>query len=365
MYIKKLTLKNYRNYSCEEFNFINGINILTGDNAQGKTNCAEAIFFLCTGYSPRASKDRQVIKYGENSGVISGVCQSLFGDIKIDIDFSLKKSKEIKVNGVKASKIGELMGNMNSVFFNPEDLKLIKESPEDRRRFMDISISQMSRRYFYALQKYRKILEQRNNLLKNPDREVIFETLPLWDEQLSEYAEIIIKERRNFVDKLIPYAKKAHQFITDGKETFDISFETSFDVDGGDIKKSLLYELTSRYEKDIIIGHTSVGPHRDDLKIKVNGEDVRIYGSQGQQRTSAITLKLAELEIFNERFKEYPILILDDALSELDKSRRNKLIERLNGIQTIITCTELTDDLKEILNVNHIKIENGNIKRVE
>lgn len=362
MYIKNLTLQNYRNYDNGVFEFSNGINILTGDNAQGKTNCAEAIFYLCTGYSPRATRDKQVIKYGEDLAVISGVATSSYGDVKIEIKFSDKKNKEIKVNGVPIKKIGELMGNLNSVFFNPEELKLIKESPEDRRRFMDISLSQMSKRYFYALQKYRKIVEQRNDLLKNPDRETVYETLPLWDSQLVEYAEIIIKERLEFIKLLKPFANEAHNYITGGNESLEISLDSGYLEDEDNIRECLLKALSERVEKDIILGYTGVGPHRDDIKIKISGEDVRIYGSQGQQRTSAISLKLAELEIFKKRFNEYPVLILDDAFSELDSKRRARLIDRVKNIQTIITCTELTDELKGIENVKHFVIEKGKIE---
>ena len=361
MYIEKLTLKNYRNYKHSEFEFINGINILVGDNAQGKTNCAEAIFYLCTGYSPRATKDKQLIKTGENEFEISCNAISRYGKVGVDIKYNNKSEKDIKINGVPIKKIGELMGNVNSVFFNPSELKLIQQSPEDRRRFMDIDISQMSRTYFYALQQYRKILEQRNNLLKSSDKEVIYETLPLWDEQLCTYAEIIINERKEFISKLYPYANNAHNFLTSGNENLDISYDLSYVEGYESAKESLKLALYERYEKDIILGYTSVGPHRDDIKIKLNDIDVRIYGSQGQQRTSAISLKLAELEIFNEKFNEYPVLILDDALSELDKTRRSKLLEKVSGLQTIITCTDYLDELSSDANVKYFNVKNGEI----
>ena len=363
MYIKNLTLQNYRNYENASFQFSNGINILTGDNAQGKTNCAEAIFYLCTGYSPRATRDKQVIKYGEDSAVISGVATSSYGDVKIEIKFSDKKNKEIKVNGVPIKKIGELMGNLNSVFFNPEELKLIKESPEDRRRFMDISISQMNRNYFYALQKYRKVLEQRNDLLKSQDKNVIYETLPFWDIELCKWAEVIILERQNFLKELSPLAEKVHNEITGGAESLTVQPEYSCEfLEGENIANTLKSALLGRLEKDIILGYTGVGPHRDDVKIKVNGEDVRVYGSQGQQRTSALSLKLAELEIFKNKFGEYPVLILDDAFSELDKKRRLNLLNYLNGVQIIITCTDVENEMLSS-NVNHkiFNIENGRI----
>ena len=375
MFIKNLILKNYRNYEYQEFDFCEGVNILTGDNAQGKTNCAEAIFYLCTGYSPRATRDKQVIKYGQDTAKIKGAATSNYGNVSVELNFFNNANKTIKINGVPVKKIGELMGNINSVFFNPGELKLIQESPEDRRRFMDISLSQMSKRYFYALQKYRKVLEERNNLLKSSDKQSIYQTLSFWDEQLASYAEIIIKERLNFVETLVPLAKKAHGFITNNQEDISISLEATYldeeDEFLGvptshlekDVKKCLLLALTKRIEKDIALGYTSVGPHRDDLKIKINGEDVRLYASQGQQRTSALSLKLAELEVFKDRFNEYPVLILDDAFSELDKSRRARLLTYVKGVQTIITCTDVTTDMLvndgvKIFNIKNGKIEN-------
>ncbi len=364
MFIKSLSLKNYRNYASENIEFINGINILTGNNAQGKTNLAEAIFYLCTGYSPRATRDKQVIKYGEESASINGKAQSKFGEVEVSVDFFQNKEKLVKVNGVKINKIGEIMGNINSVFFNPTELKLIKESPEDRRRFMDIAISQMSKKYFYALQKYKKVLEQRNLLLKSNDSFVINETLPLWDIKLSEYAETIIKERLDFIKNLTPFTKKIHSFITDNNEDIVLELETPYLQEDTCIKESLILALSQRVEKDIALGYTTIGPHRDDLKIRLNGEDVKIYGSQGQQRTCALSLKLSELEVFNQRFNEYPILILDDALSELDKNRRKKLLELIKDNQTIITCTEMQDDITFLNEVKIFKISSGKVEEI-
>ncbi len=356
MYIKKLTLQNFRNYENAVFEFQDGINILVGENAQGKTNSAEAVFYLCTGYSPRATKDRQVVKYGEKSAKITGVCQSRYGLVEVGIDFMLTK-KEVTVNGVKLNKIGELMGNINSVFFNPGELKLIQQSPEDRRRFMDISLSQSDRQYFYTLQKYRKILEQRNDLLKSEDREVIDETLPLWDRELASCAVEIIEKRKKFIDSISPFANEYHEYISGGDE-IELNLETPHYTGGG--VEELLSAYAERVEKDIILGYTTVGPHRDDIKIKVKGEDVRVYGSQGQQRTAALSLKLAEVKYFNSLFSEYPVLILDDALSELDVGRRKRLIDLLSGFQTIITLTEIPEELKGV-NAKIFNIKNGKV----
>ena len=361
MFIEKLILNNYRNYSYSEFNFSSGMNVLTGGNAQGKTNCAEAIFYLCTGYSPKATKDKQVIKYGEKSATIKGVANASYGQVTVEITFNEKGKKDIKVNGAKIAKMGEFIGNINAVFFNPSELKLIQESPEDRRRFMDISLSQMSKSYFYALQKYNNVLTQRNNLLKNQDKEVIFETLPFWDIKLCEYASKIIVERQKFIQKLLPICKEKHSILTNGREDVEVTLESAFLGSEEEIYNALLLELKSRYEKDIILGYTTIGPHRDDLKIKINGEDVKIYGSQGQQRTCALSLKLAELEIFYQTFNEYPLLILDDAFSELDKDRRRQLIKVTKGIQTIITCTELTDEMLADQDIKIFNINDGRI----
>lgn len=360
MYIKKLTLKNYRNYKSSEFKFINGINILVGMNAQGKTNAAEAVFYLCTGYSPRATRDKQLILNGEKSANAKIEAETRFGSVSVEAEIG-EGGKDIKVNGVKIARAGELMGNVNSVFFNPGELKLIQESPEDRRRFMDVAISQMNKNYFYALQKYRKVLDQRGDLLKSDDKEVIYETLPFWDEKLCEYAGVIIKERVDFIKDLKPLFIGAMASVTGGDEKVSLTHEAAYlsaadedALDNGsgadnygdeltatDYSRILYNVLQNRVDKDIKLGYTGAGPHRDDLKIKINGADVRIYGSQGQQRTASLALKLAELEIFKAKFNEYPVLILDDAFSELDKTRRERLVERVKNLQTIITVTDL------------------------
>ncbi len=362
MVIKQLKLKNFRNYDEEEFSFSDGVNIISGANAQGKTNCAEAIFYLCTGYSPRAGRDKQLISAGADKGSVFGEAVSAFGKITVDIALFNDKNKEIKVNGVPISKVGELFGNVNSVFFNPAELKLIQEAPEDRRRFLDISLSQMSSKYFYALQKYKKVLTQRNNLLKEKDRDMVYDTLPVWDVSLASAGARVVYERNAYISKLAPYAKEAHFLITDGQEEMSVSGDYKYEGEEGEIYDGLIAALKERIDKDYELGYTTVGPHRDDLKIRVNGVDVRTYGSQGQQRSCALSLKLAETEIFKERFGEYPVLILDDAYSELDKSRRENLMVAAKKMQTIITCTE-PDCVPHFELYNNIKIRNGKIVR--
>ena len=365
MKITELSLKNFRNYTEETFSFDDGINILTGANAQGKTNAAEALFFLCTGYSPRAKSDKLAIKSGETEAEISGTAISDYGKITVKLRFFSSDKKRVFVNGVETLKIGELLGNINSVYFNPSELKLVQESPEDRRRFMNISLSQMSRNYFYALQRYNKILAQRNNLLKTPDVFVIKETLPVWDLQLVKYAATIIKARNIFLTELAPLAEEKHAYLTGGKETLKMKTESGYDGEEPEIADALKTDLKNCMEKDMRLGFTTVGPHRDDIKFTLNGTDARVFGSQGQQRTVALALKLAETETFKKRSGEYPVLILDDVLSELDKSRQKKLLSATDGIQTIFTAADFPSAVFRGKSYSRFTIENGSIKSVK
>lgn len=363
MVIKSLTLKNFRNYAFEEFSFKDGINVLTGSNAQGKTNAAEAIFFLCTGYSPRVNKDKLVIKSGEEQAEINGVAQSIYGEISVRIVFNKNDKKTVFINGLQVLKIGELFGNIRSVFFNPSELKLVQESPEDRRRFMNISLSQMSKGYFYALSRYNKILAQRNNLLKEKDFSLIKETLPIWDKQLSQEAAKIIKGRNEFLYELAPLVEEKQRFLSGGKETLKMKTESGYFGELADISYAFYEDLKTSFEKDVYLGFTNIGPHRDDIKFSLNDLDVKVYSSQGQQRTVSLSLKLAEAEMFKNRFGEYPILILDDVLSELDAKRQKRLSACVDGMQSIFTSTEFSKAKFQGREINKIKIENGRIKR--
>jgi DNA replication and repair protein RecF len=249
------------------------------------------------------------------------------------------------------------------VFFNPSELKLVQESPEDRRRFLNVSLSQMSKTYFYALQRYNKILAQRNNLLKEPNRDIIRETLPIWDKQLSDQAAKIIVARNAFLKELSPIAQEKHAFLSDGKEILEMKTESGYYGDESEIAYALYEDLKLGLEKDMRLGFTTIGPHRDDIKFTLNGLDARVYGSQGQQRTVALALKLAETETFKNRFGEYPILILDDVLSELDKKRQRKLISGVEHLQTVFTATGYDRTVFKNKQINKIVIENGKIKR--
>ena len=361
MQIKNLTLKNFRNYSCENFEFSGGLNVLYGKNAQGKTNCAEAVFYLCTGTSLRARRDRQLIKHGENSAEISALASGRYGDVNISATI-YENGREVRVNGNKIAKNAELLGNIFSVFFSPSELRLIQDGPDERRRFLNISISQLSRSYYTALLRYNKILEQRNNLLKDRDIGLVYDTLPVWDEQLAKYAAIVVRHRAEFISRLAPIAEDEHAKLTDGAEKLEVRPERVYLGDDEELKEQIFFELKRNYERDIRLGYTTTGPHRDDLDFTINGQDAKHFASQGQTRTAALSVKLAEMEIFRQLSGEYPVLILDDVMSELDLPRRKKLVARAQGMQTILTCTHAERVLYG-REANKIRIEGGAIKR--
>ena len=339
MHIKKLTLKDYRSYSDREFEFSDKVNILVGKNAQGKTNILEAIFFMVIGKSFKTSKEKEVVAWEKQNAYIKGEFAKKYRDIDIEFFFNEGRKKAIKIDGVSIRKMGELLGSANAVFFSPEELKLIKESPDDRRRFMNVVLSQTNKKYFYTLGRYEKVLANRNKLLKSTQNiNDIKDTIDIWDRALSELASKIYDERRKFLEELTPFAKKAHEYISSGGENIEIVYKSSFD--GEDYEQKMIKALARNLEKDFKLGFTSVGVHRDEIDIYLNGVEVKNYGSQGQQRTTALSLKLAELEFIKNRVGEYPILLLDDVFSELDSDRRKKLLNFTAKTQTIITCTE-------------------------
>ena len=361
MQIKKLFLQNFRNYETENFEFSEGLNVLFGKNAQGKTNCAEAVFYLCTGASLRIRHDKQLIRIGAESAKITAEAENRYGRVTIEAEI-FENKREIRVNGSKIGKNADLMGHINSVFFSPGELRLIQDGPDERRRFMNISISQTSPAYYTALLRYNKILDQRNMLLKNRDVSMVLDTLPVWDEQLCKYAAIIVKKRAEFLEKLAPFAKEYHAFLTDGTEELVIKPDRVYEGDEAEISETLLRRLENNYEKDLRLGFTTVGPHRDDLDVSINGTDAKAYASQGQTRTAALALKLAEVQIFKTLSGEYPILVLDDVMSELDLKRRKKLLKCISELQTILTCTHAERVLYGA-ECNKIRIEDGHIKQ--
>ncbi len=346
MQIKSLTLKDYRSYKDTKFDFSPQVNVILGKNAKGKTNILEAIFFMVIGKSFRTTHEKDVIHWQEENAYIHGEFQKKYRDIDIEMFFNSSRKKAIKIDGIGIRRIGELFGSVNAVFFSPDELKLIKNSPEERRRFMNIILSQTNKSYFYLLGRYEKVLESRNKLLKTShDKEALLETIDIWNRALSDLAQRIYLERRKLIEELTPYAKKAQEYLSGGKENIEIEYKSSFS--GEDYSQKMMKGLEKNLDKDFKLGYTTLGVHRDEIDIYLNGVEVKSFGSQGQQRTVALSLKLAELEIIKNRVGEEPILLLDDVFSELDSGRRKKLLKFTSKAQTIITCTDFDEDEKE------------------
>lgn len=358
MEVKSLNLVNFRNYKNQTINFNSGLNILVGNNAQGKTNCLESIFMCAIGKSVRVKKDKDLIMWNESFAKVSLNSTKNGLNKNINIYLFQNQNKAIKINSIPIKRMGELMGEFNAIYFCPDDLKLVKESPDERRRFMDMDLSQLNKIYFYALVKYNKILAQRNKLLKTSrDINNLNDTISIWNKELATSGATIIKYRLDFVNLLKKFAYDAQNYLTNNKEHLEIEY-TGINCDSEEeIKNKLFDSLTKSVEKDFDLGYTTVGPHRDDIKLIVNNIDIRHFGSQGQQRTCALSLKLAELEIFNSILNEYPVLLLDDVLSELDRDRQLRLLKKLKNVQTIITCTDFDFDVPHSI----FKIENGKL----
>ncbi len=357
MYIKSIQLTGYRNYKNSTVYFDKGTNILYGDNAQGKTNVLEAIFMCATTKSHKGAKDKEVIGFDEDEAHITLYLDKDNDEIKIDMQLRKDKSKIVALNGSKIKKATELLGNLNVVLFSPEDLSIIKGGPGERRKFTDTELCQLDGIYLYNLSKYNKIVEQRNKLIKDSFyNNELLETLNIWDSQLVSYGCQIIDKRDVFIDELNGIIGNVHNKLTNGKEELEIHYEP--DVERNDFEK----KLRENREKDIRYKITSVGPHRDDFSFIVNGIDIRKYGSQGQQRTAALSLKLAEIEIVKKITGHVPVLLLDDVLSELDSNRQNYLLNSIGDLQTIITCTGLDDFVNNNFRIDKvIKVVNGNI----
>ena len=334
MWIKNIKIKNFRNYIEEEVSLNKNINVFFGENAQGKTNIIESIFLCAMGKSFRAKKDNEMINFNEKNALIEVEFQKSDRDGKIRIE--LGNRKNIYLNGIKLKKLSELLGNINLVIFTPDDINILKGSPQNRRRFLDIMISQLRPNYLNCLNLYLKTLEQRNNYLRQIKEERKDENLlDIWDEKLAEYAVSIYKYRKEFIEKIENKITNIHNKITEEKEEIKIEY---FSQCNG--KEEFLNILKERRKLDIIKGFTTKGIHRDDFMIYINGKQVDIYGSQGQNRTAMLSLKLSELKVVYDEIGEEPILLLDDFMSELDKKRRKSFLENIGDTQVIITCTE-------------------------
>ncbi|MBR5800395.1 MAG: DNA replication/repair protein RecF [Lachnospiraceae bacterium] len=357
MIIKSLELADFRNYDNLEISFDKGTNILYGDNAQGKTNILEAIYVSATTKSHKGSKDKEIIHFDKEEAHIRTYLQKEDDEIGVDMHLRKNKSKGIAIDGQKIKKAADLMGLLNIVFFSPEDLGIIKNGPSERRRFADMELCQLDSFYLYNLNHYNRIINQRNKLLKDmyfqPE---LRETLNIWDSQLVSFGSKIIERRAQFANQMCEIITDIHSKLSGGKEELIIQYEPDVTIDEFETK------MRMSQEKDIRAKVTSVGPHRDDFSFIVNGIDIRKYGSQGQQRTAALSLKLSEIELVKKISKDTPVLLLDDVLSELDSNRQNYLLNSIGNIQTIITCTGLDEFINNRFEINKIfKVTNGSV----
>ena len=349
MNIRSIELKNFRNYENLEISFDEGTNILFGDNAQGKTNILEAAYMSGTTKSHKGSRDKEMIRFGEEEAHLKTVVMRGGREYQIDMHLKKNRAKGIAIDKIPIKKASELFGILNIVFFSPEDLNIIKNGPVERRRFLDSELCQLDRIYLADLTNYNKILAQRNKLLKDMIyRPSLSDTLPVWDMQLIETGKKIIRRRKQFVDELREIVSDIHYRISGGKEELFLKYEPNID--------DIFFEdeLSRAKEKDKKLCQTSVGPHRDDLLFSIGDVDIRKYGSQGQQRTSALSLKLSEIELVRKSISDTPVLLLDDVLSELDSSRQNYLLESIHDIQTMITCTGLDDFVSHQFTINKV-----------
>ena len=349
MNIRSIELKNFRNYENLEISFDEGTNILFGDNAQGKTNILEAAYMSGTTKSHKGSRDREMIRFGEEEAHLKTVVVRGGREYQIDMHLKKNRAKGIAIDKIPIKKASELFGILNIVFFSPEDLNIIKNGRAERRRFLDSELCQLDRIYLADLTNYNKILAQRNKLLKDMIyRPSLSDTLPVWDMQLIETGKKIIRRRKQFVDELREIVSDIHYRISGGKEELFLKYEPNID--------DIFFEdeLSRAKEKDKKLCQTSVGPHRDDLLFSIGDVDIRKYGSQGQQRTSALSLKLSEIELVRKSISDTPVLLLDDVLSELDSSRQNYLLNNISDTQTIITCTGLDEFVRNRFTVNRV-----------
>ena len=366
MFISKLKLINFRNYNTLDIELHDKLNIFIGNNAQGKTNILESIYLSGFGKSFRTNKDKELININSEMAYVKVEGKKRYSDVSIELRLWNNKKKEIKTNGISLTKLSELLGNIFIVIFSPEDLKLIKGGPSERRRFIDREISHINKKYYHDIMSYNKVLMQRNNLLKRiAYNKNLLKTIDVWNEKLVEYGTGVILKRLEFINRLNALSRLMHRKITDGKENLEVRYLSNIELDNkskDEISVNFKKKLEKKIDTDIKRGYTSVGPHKDDLGIYIDEKDIRVFGSQGQQRTAALSLKLSEIEIIKGEVGEYPILLLDDVMSELDINRQNFLIKSLKNVQTFVTITEIPEPMIPLVKEGNIfKISSGTV----
>lgn len=354
MYLKRIKLVNFRNYQQQEIELSPNMNLFFGENAQGKTNILEAVFLCAIGKSFRAKKEKELINLEKKQAFVEIEYEKSdrSGKIKIILD----DKKTIFLNDIKQSKLSDILGKINMVMFSPDDIEILKSSPAKRRRFLNIMISQLRPHYVHSLNMYQKTLEQRNNYLRQIVKEnKPEEMLEIWDESLANYAKEIFEYRNEFVGKIKEKISDIHSQITDRQEELKLKY-----ISDCENKETYKEELIKSRKADIERGYTSKGIHRDDIYFFINKKQVNIYGSQGQNRTVILSLKLAELEIIKDETEEYPILLLDDFMSELDGKRRENFLKNIENTQILITCTEEFTIFEKMCKTFQVK--NGNVE---
>jgi DNA replication and repair protein RecF len=370
LYVKELSLKGYRNYKGLQLNFNSGIHLFIGDNAQGKTNILEALYVLALAKSHRTNKEKELIKWDEDVALLACQVEKKYGVLPLHLHITAK-GKKAKVNHLEQRRLSEYIGMLNVVMFAPEDLELIKGNPQVRRRFIDMEIGQMSSTYLYQLSMYHKLLIQRNSLLKQFHQ--LSKNRPMIDiftEQLCKAAANIIKKRIYFLKKLQEWAQPIHLSISNGKENLSIEYVYSIPIEEEMTEEEIREVIFQKFDKikdqEERRGTTLIGPHRDDLQFIVNTMNVQHFGSQGQQRTAALSIKLAEIELMRAEIGEYPILLLDDVFSELDHDRRTHLLATIeNKVQTFVTNTSTEGIDKRLIDFSTVyKIEQGTVKKI-
>ena len=360
MYIKEIALKDFRNYKELHASFHSRVNIFLGKNAQGKTNLLEGIYLNAMARSFKTSRDKDLIRFGEEFCRIHTISEAYDEELETEILVTKAGKKSIKIDGVKASKTSQLLERIYIVIFSPEDLKIVKDEPEKRRRFIDRELCQIKPGYYSDLSNYKKVLRQRNTYLKETDIEP--SVLDIWDFELAKYGSKVILKRKEFIDKINTISSRIHEGISGGKEKLELKYEPNIDFTGN-TEKDYYDLLVSERNDDIRNRTTGRGPHKDDLKISGNGADLRKFGSQGQQRTAALSLKLSEIRLIEEETGEKPVLLLDDVLSELDNERQTYLINSLGENQMFITTADLSGKVARSLPEGKVfKISSGNVE---
>ena len=355
MYITEVSLQNFRNLAQLKIEPPEGINVIYGSNAQGKTNFLESLYFCAMGRSLRGKSDQQLIRFEEEESHIRMLVQRKQRYDRIDVHLKKDEKKGIAVNGLPVRKLGDLFGTLYAVIFSPEDLSLVKDGPAERRRFLDMELCQLSKVYYYDLQQYYRILKQRNNLLKEIQKKpALQETLFVWDDQLAEYGERIIAARKRFLLRLDEIAAEKLSQLTGGKDHLQTIYKPNCEAG------TLAEKLQKNIDRDIYFGSTQSGPHKDDILFSIDGREVKVYGSQGQQRTTALAARLAEIDLIHEETGVEPVLLLDDVFSELDENRQKYLLKSIEGLQAFVTCTGIEDSVKKYISKDNLfYVENG------